>query len=99
MTPDAPTAANGVAHLLLQYQVTNFTNLTDTMNFPIEWTLGLTWGLADEICTGQPQEVVMRCQQKALEYRTMLENWDVEDADIKFQPDMRYPNQGQSSFI
>jgi hypothetical protein len=41
----------------------------------------------------------MRCQQKALEYRTMLENWDVEDADIKFQPDMRYPNQGQSSFI
>jgi len=97
LTPDATTAANGTAHLLLQQQVTNFTNLTDTMAFPIEWALPLTWGLADEMTTGQPQEVVMRCALKAKLYKDALENWDVEDADTRLQPDMR--QRQASSFL
>jgi hypothetical protein len=81
--PDA-TAATGTAHLVLQTQVTNFINLTETMNFPIEWRIALRWGLADELSTGQPQAIMDRCQQRALAYRTMLEDWDVEDAPTRF---------------
>lgn len=88
LIPDA-TAATGTGHLLLQTQVTGFVNVTETMNFPIEWRIGLRWGLADEICTGQPQAIMDRCQQRAHMYRTMLEDWDVEDAPTRFAPDSR----------
>ena len=88
LNPDA-TAATGTAHLLLQAQVTNFIAVNETMNFPIEWKLALHWGLADEVCTGQPQAIMDRCQQRAAAYRTMLEDWDVEDAPTRFTPDQR----------
>lgn len=81
--PDT-TAATGTGHLVLQTQVTNFINLTETMNFPLEWRIALRWGLADELATGQPQAIMDRCQQRALAYRTMLEDWDVEDAPTRF---------------
>jgi len=81
--PDT-TAATGTGHLVLQTQVTNFINLTETMNFPLEWRIALRWGLADELATGQPQTIMDRCQQRALAYRTMLEDWDVEDAPTRF---------------
>jgi hypothetical protein len=84
--PDS-TAAAGTAHLLLQTQVTNFTGVTDTMNFPIEWRIALRWGLADELATGQPQAIMDRCQNRANTYRTTLEEWDVEDAPTRFAPD------------
>lgn len=86
LTPDT-TAATGTAHLLLQTQVTNFTNVTETMNFPIEWRIALRWGLADEISTGQPQAIMDRCAQRAAAYRETLENWDVEDSPTRFTPD------------
>ena len=88
LLPDV-TAATGTAHLLLQVQVTDFINVTETMNFPIEWRIALRWGLADELSTGQPQAIMDRCQQRALIYRTMLEDWDVEDAPTRFVPDSR----------
>ena len=59
------------------------------MNFPIEWRIALRWGLADELATGQPQSIMDRCQQRAISYRTMLEDWDVEDAPTRFTPDSR----------
>lgn len=89
LVPDA-TAATGTVHLVLQAQVTNFTSLTETMNFPEEWRIALRWGLADEICTGQPASIMERCAQRAMTYRTMLEDWDVEDADTRFAPDIRH---------
>jgi hypothetical protein len=88
LIPDA-VAATGTAHLLLQTQVTNFISVTETMNFPIEWRIALRWGLADELATGQPQSIMDRCQQRAISYRTMLEDWDVEDAPTRFTPDSR----------
>lgn len=91
LVPDA-TAATGAAHLLLQTQVTNFIAVNETMNFPVEWRIALRWGLADEICTGQPQAIMDRCQQRALAYRTMLEDWDVEDAPTRITPDARMSN-------
>ena len=95
LIPDA-TAATGTAHLLLQVQVTNFTNVTDTMNFPIEWRMFLRWGLADELATGQPQAIMDRCAQRAQMYKDMLESWDVEDAPTQFQPDSRSQYVGNS---
>ena len=88
LIPDA-TAATGTAHLLLQTQVTGFTSVTETMNFPAEWRAFLHWALADELATGQPQAIMDRCQQRAERYRAFLEDWDVEDAPTRFQPDQR----------
>ncbi len=87
-TPDT-TAATGTAHLLLQAQITNPTELDETMNFPEEWRMALRWGLAADLATGQPEAVINRCEQKAEMYRTALEDWDVEDAPTQFQPDPR----------
>ncbi len=86
LIPDE-TAATGEAHLLLQTQVTNFTNVVETMNFPIEWRSYLHWGLAAELSTGQPQTIVERCEGKAALYKELLENWDVEDTPTRFTPD------------
>ena len=88
LVPDA-TAATGQAHLVLQKQVVNFINTTETLNFPLEWRIALRWGLADELATGQPQAIMDRCQQRATAYRTALEDWDVEDAPTRFAPDQR----------
>lgn len=88
LIPDA-IAALGTAHLVFQVQVTNFVNVTETMNFPIEWRIALRWGLADELATGQPQAIMDRCQQRAQAYRALLEDWDVEDASTRFAPDSR----------
>lgn len=96
--PDT-NAATGTAHLLIPRQITNFTGLTDTMNFPQEWFMGLRWGLADELAVGQPQEIMARCEARAMAYRTMLEDWDVEDAPTQFTPDQRQGNMGTRSFV
>lgn len=97
MNPDT-TAATGTAHLLIPRQITNFTGLTDTMNFPQEWFMGLRWGLADELAVGQPEAIMQRCQQRAATFRTQLEDWDVEDTETRFQPNSMQGNIGNSSF-
>jgi len=89
LCPDATEAANGQAHVLLQTQITNPTELDETLQFPEEWRMALRWGLADDICTGQPQAIMDRCAQRATAYRTALEDWDVEDTQIVLQPDQR----------
>lgn len=88
MPPDA-TDALGTAHVVLQNQVTNFTNVTEDMNFPLEWRMALHWGMADELSTGQPQSIMDRCQGKAEMYYAMLSAWDVEDAPTYFTYDSR----------
>jgi hypothetical protein len=86
LVPDS-VAALGTAHLIIQRQAQNFTMLTDTSSFPQEWAIALRWGLADELAGGQPASIMDRCERRAKTYRTMLEDWDVEDAPTKFQPD------------
>jgi hypothetical protein len=89
LIPDAFTAAQGTAHLITQTQVTQFITVTETMNFPIEWRIFLMWALADAVCTGQPQAIMDRAQQRCETYRDKLENWDVEDTGTRFTPDSR----------
>ena len=88
LVPDT-TAATGTAHLLLQRQITSPISLTEDVDFPTECALALRWGLADDICTGQPQTIMDRCAAKAMAYRTILEDWDVEDTGTQLQPDSR----------
>lgn len=86
--PDANDAVND-AHLLIQREASNPINLVDSMDFPQEWRIALRWGLADDICTGQPQAIMDRCAQRASIYRTALEDWDVEDAPTRFSVSFR----------
>ena len=97
LVPDA-TAAAGTLHVIGQITVPNFTLTTDdlTISFPKEWAIALRWGLADEICTGQPESIMQRCAAKASMFRDALENWDVEDASVRFEA--AYPGQQPSSF-
>lgn len=97
LVPDTQ-AATGTAHLLIQQQITNFTNLYDEIDFPIEWYMCLRWGLAADICTGQPEAIVQRCERKFEFYRTALENWDVEDAPTTFTPDTTRGDYGAQRF-
>jgi hypothetical protein len=83
--PDV-NAALGTLHLLLRTQATGYTSLTDQTQFPVEWFMPLRWGLAEELSVGQPVAIMQRCTQKAGEYLSVLEDWDVEDADVRFTP-------------
>jgi hypothetical protein len=87
-TPDASEALNTVV-LLVEQQAANPFNLESNVSFPQEWRIALRWGLADDIATGQPQAIMDRCQSRATFYRQMLEDWDVEDTQTTFAPDMR----------
>lgn len=92
--PDAE-AATGTVELQLQTQATAPIELDETLSFPIEWFMFLRWALADELSTGQPALIMERCQRKALEYRDLLEAWDVEDSSTRFAPS--YQGQAQAS--
>lgn len=90
--PSASVVLLGQPHLLVQNQILNYSvvnNQSLSPSFPPEWALTLEWGLAAQICSGQPQEVINRCEKMATFYQTELEDWDVEDASTSFQPDQR----------
>lgn len=87
-TPDAE-AALGTVHLIVQTQITNMVALTDTISFPQEWYMYLQWALAEQICTGQPESVIARCERMAARFRAAIEGWDVEDASTRIVPDPR----------
>ena len=87
LVPDA-TAATGTAHLLTQFPAARFTELSEGLDFPQEWFLALRWGLASEVSVGQPLALAQLCQQRAAEYLQALSDWDVEDADTRFSPDL-----------
>lgn len=87
LTPDTTEAANGSVHLLLKTYVNQPIQLDETINFPDEWRVALRWGLADDWSTGQPDAVVQRCAQRAKDTRMALEDFDVEDAEVKFEAD------------
>jgi hypothetical protein len=82
--------AKGRLHVVLREQVENFVSITDGMNFPIEWALTLEWGLAQQICQGQPPAVMQRCDAMAALHLQALEEWDSEyGTSILPRPDQR----------
>jgi hypothetical protein len=95
--PDATEALN-TAHLLIQQQAANPVNLEADVSFPQEWRIALRWGLADDICTGQPETIMARCASNAKQYREMLEDWDVEDTETRFTPSTQFSAYNEGSF-
>lgn len=91
--PDTVEATN-TATFLMQIQAPNPISLTDQVGFPQEWRIALRWGLADDICTGQPMPIMQRCAERAKAYRDALEDWDVEDAPTFFNVDSRFYQSG-----
>src|SRR5574340_245194 len=91
--PDTVEATN-TATFLMQVQAPNPIFLTDQVGFPQEWRIALRWGLADDICTGQPMPIMQRCAERAKAYRDALEDWDVEDAPTLFNVDSRFYQSG-----
>ncbi len=85
--PDSTDAANTLV-FLVRTQAPNPINLQENVTFPQEWRLPLRWLFADDICTGQPAEIMRRCSDKAEYYRDIIEGWDVEDADVTFAADI-----------
>lgn len=79
----------GQLHVVLRTLSASVLNIADpiTTFFPIEWAMALRWGLAMDICTGQPDSIVNRCTQMAGHYKAVLEGFDVELGGISFQPD------------
>lgn len=84
--PDTAAAAGSV-DLLLQRQAVSPTELDENVALPIEWYQAVRWALADEMATGQPQLIMERAERKAVYYRSILEDWDVEDVSTRFQVD------------
>lgn len=82
-------AVLGEAHLIIHNQIDEVVNIKDVVDFPSEWSNALHWALAEEICTGQPEAITQRCERMAAKHVGMLQDWDVEDADTRFQPDQR----------
>lgn len=87
-TPDATEALNTL-QLHVRQAAANINALNERSQFPAEWRIALRWGLADEICTGQPNAIMQRCAARASAYREALEGWDVEDAPTTFAMDSR----------
>lgn len=88
LVPDT-TAATGTLDLLIQRAAAQITSLTQDTSFPTEWFMALRWGLADEISSGQPQQIQDRCQKKATEFFEALNDWDVEDSSTTFTPNLQ----------
>jgi hypothetical protein len=89
LIPDQ-SEARGTLHLVLRMQVANFIEITDRMGFPLEWALTLEWGLAQQICQGQPPAVIQRCDAMAAYHLQKLEEWDAEHGtSILPRPDQR----------
>lgn len=84
LVPDTQ-AATGTVRATIQTQATNPT-IGATTAFPIEWVMFLRWALAADLATGMPQEIIQRCEMKTREYREVLEGFDVEEAQTRFQP-------------
>ncbi len=89
LIPDTFTASNYVLHVVYQQQMTPAQQIIDTTVFPLEWYQALRWLLAQQLCIGQPPEVVSRIDQMAMKYQDDLDGWDVEDAQVFFTPDTR----------
>ncbi len=96
--PTTAEAAAGSVVIDVRSQVGNFGAVAASTAFPDEWALALQWGLADEISTGQPQAIMDRCRERATAYRTTLDDFEVEGADVRIEMDMSRSGYGTGSF-
>jgi hypothetical protein len=88
LTPDAYSQANLSLHLIAQMPLNDISLSTDIPDFPNEWMNCLVWNLADQMALeyGVPMNHRQEIMQRALLYKSELNNWDVEASSTFFQP-------------
>ena len=66
----------------------------DVPDFPNEWMNCLVWSLADQLSLeyGVPMNARQEITQRAVAYKGLLVDWDVEASSTFFQPDFRSSN-------
>jgi hypothetical protein len=91
LTPDSATATNYVLYLTVQRQIMDVNLSTDNFDLPAEWYLPLIWMLTAEMSSDAEKPLQDRAyfDSKALFYKTAIEDFDVEEATVKFIPDLR----------
>ena len=64
---------------------------TDEFDFPQEWFLALRFGLAEVLADEYevPEARLVRVAQQAERYHQKVQDWSVEEAPFRFQPDFR----------
>lgn len=91
MNPDSTTSANYVLYLTVQRQLMDVNVGSDNFDFPSEWFLALKWALMSEMSSDYDKTIQDRTyyDQKALYFKTEVQDSDFEDVAVRFVPDMR----------
>jgi hypothetical protein len=91
LTPDLNTSTNMELHIVAQMPLDDLTTALGVPDFPNEWMNCLLWNLADQLSLeyGVPMNARQEISQRAMTYKTMLSDWDVESSSTFFQPDFR----------
>ena len=91
LTPDSSTSTNMQLHLVVQLPLNDVLTSSDIPDFPNEWMNCLVWNLTDQLALeyGVPMNARQEIAQRAIMYRTMLDDWDVEASSTFFAPDFR----------
>jgi hypothetical protein len=91
LTPDTNSETNLELHIIAQMPLNDLNTALDIPDFPNEWMNTLVWNLADQLSLeyGVAMNIRQEISQRAIAYKTMLVDWDVEASSTFFQPDFR----------
>ena len=94
LTPDINAQTNIQIHIIAQMPLDDLNTALDVPDFPNEWMNCLVWSLADQLSLeyGVPMNARQEITQRAVAYKGLLVDWDVEASSTFFQPDFRSSN-------
>ena len=94
LTPDINAQTNIQMHIIAQMPLDDLNTALDVPDFPNEWMNCLVWSLADQLSLeyGVPMNARQEITQRAVAYKGLLVDWDVEASSTFFQPDFRSSN-------
>jgi len=94
LTPDINAQTNIEMHVVAQMPLNDITLSTDVPDFPNEWMNTLVWNLADQLAIeyGVPMNYRQEIMQRAMLYKTQMNDWDVDSYSTSFAPDFRSTN-------
>lgn len=91
--PTASTANAAAMTLNVTYlrPIEDFDSSTDDPDLPPEWTLALSYALAEQLALkfARPADLRREIAERAGVYKAMIESWDTEPASLYLQPDWR----------
>ena len=91
LTPDLNAQTNLQLHIIAQLPLDDLNTALDIPDFPNEWMNCLVWNLEDQLSLeyGVPMNSRQEIRQRAMTYKTLLSDWDVEASSTFFQVDFR----------